>query len=173
MTKKLFLLTLFLLCGLSSCTINQTDIKKRVTETQTATVTVNNLKTFKAQAASFSAFELDYDPDVWELHNEIRKLPYLESRNYPGCVFHQLLGSGNGPFGPELEFTVNDRKFTYYLNIPIESDIEKSHQGILIYYKDPHQDDSIIWGFQVFSENETIEQCFDLVKELLRNLRTE
>ncbi len=173
MIKKHIVFALVLLFALSSCAYVQTDTKNKITITQIATEALSNLKTFKAEAASFSAFELAYDPDVWEQRSEMGKLSYLESRKYPGCVFHQLLGSGNGPFGPELDFTVNERKFTYYLNSPADSSAMKSHQEILIYYKDPQQDDSILWGFQVFSEIKTVDQCFDLVKELLGNLKVE
>ena len=55
---------------LSSCAINPAG-KSNVTENApTVTVTVNSLMTFKAPAASFDAFEIDYDPDVWQERNE-------------------------------------------------------------------------------------------------------
>lgn len=130
--------------------------------------------TFKAPAVSFAAFEIDYDPDVWRQERyEKGSIPYLESINYPGCVFQPLLGSGNGPYGEESHFTIDGRGFTYYLNTSNENTVEKSPQSILIYYKDPDQDFSIRWGFQIFSDYETVDQCFDLVQGLLGNLRNE
>ena len=173
MNKNLFLFNLVALIMLSSCAINQSE-KSNVTENApTVPSKVNSLMTFKAPAVSFDAFEIDYDPDIWQERNEEGTIPYLESINYPGCVFHQLLGSGNGPYGEEYHFTIDGREFTYYLNNPNENAAEKSPQSILIYYKDPDQDFSIRWGFQVSSEYETVDQCFDLVKGLLSNLRIE
>jgi len=84
-----------------------------------------------------------------------------------------LTSSGNGPYGEESHFTIDGREFTYYLNTPNENAAEKSPQSILIYYKDPDQDFSIRWGFQISSDYETVDQCFDLVKGLLSNLRIE
>lgn len=134
-------------------------------------MTKTKFLTYQAPGISFSSFEIDYDPEVWQEQKvEGSTFRYLESVQLPRCVFHDLLGSGNGPYGEEFHFTLDDRVFSYYLNTPDEYPVEKSPQSILIYFKDPNQDFSIRWGFQVFSDYQTVDQCLGLVKGLLSNL---
>lgn len=128
--------------------------------------------TYTAPEISFSAFKIDYDPEQWqEKKVEGSTFHYLESVKVPSCIFQPLLGSGNGPYGEEFHFTIDEKKFTYYLNTPDDYRVEMESQEILIYYKDPNRDSSDSWGFQVFTDSRTVDQCFDLVKKLLSNLR--
>ena len=128
--------------------------------------------TYTAPEISFSAFEIDYDPEQWqEKKVEGSTFHFLESVKVPSCIFQPLLGSGNGPYGEEFHFLIDEREFTYYLNTPEDYPVEKANQEILIYYEDPNRDASNTWGFQVFTDSRTVDQCLELVKELLCNLR--
>jgi hypothetical protein len=174
MKKGLLVRILITLIALSSCSINQSLDSDLPENSPIAESTETSLLTFDAPAVSFDAFEIDYDPDVWQEIKKPKSYSYLESLEYPGCIFQPLYGSGNGPYGEEYSFTLDGREFAYYLNTPNDSAINKSQQSkqeILIYYKDPDHNGDIRWGFQVYSDNEDVEQCFDLVKELLRTLR--
>ncbi|MFZ3151340.1 MAG: hypothetical protein WA116_06630 [Anaerolineaceae bacterium] len=159
---------------LASCSINHDETPRASEIAATGEMTSPKFLTYRAHGISFSAFEIDYDSEVWlEQKVEGSTFRYLESLQQPGCIFHDLAGSGNGPYGEEFQFTLDERKFTYYLNTPDDYPVEKTRQSILIYYKDPNRDSSDLWGFQVFSDYQTVDQCFDLVKELLSNLRIE
>ncbi|MFZ3071506.1 MAG: hypothetical protein WA110_10350 [Anaerolineaceae bacterium] len=171
MNKRHISICLVLLL-LVSCSVDNDETARPTEIAPTGGITTPKILTYKAPGISFSAFEIDYDPEAWQEQKvEGSTLRYLESVQQPGCIFQDLLGSGNGPYGEEFHFTIDGRKFTYYLNTPDDYPVEKAHQSLLIYYKDPKPDSLESWGFQVFADSRMFDQCFDLVKELLKNLR--
>ncbi|NLE84475.1 MAG: hypothetical protein GX603_08180 [Chloroflexi bacterium] len=174
MKKGLLVCILIALMALSSCSMNQSLDSDLPENTPISESTETSLLTFDSPAVSFEAFEIDYAPDVWREIAMPEQYPYLESLEFPGCIFHTLYGSGNGPYGEEYYFSIDGQEFAYYLNAPQESSQEQtqeSSQEILIYLRDPEQSGDIRWGFQVYSNFEDFEQCFDLVKGLLSTLR--
>ncbi len=174
MKKGLFACILIILVALPSCSMNQSLDSDLPENSPIAENTETILLTFDSPAVSFDAFEIDYDPSVWQKLKKPESYSYLESIELPGCIFHTLYGSGKGPYGEEYSFEIDGREFAYYLNTPNDSAAKKNQQTtqeILVYYKDPDQNGEILWGFQVYSDNKDVEQCFDLVKELLRTLR--
>lgn len=174
MNKSQIKICLTIILALTSCSVSQPQTQGAGGMATAANPTKTKFLTYKGPGISFSAFEVDYDPNIWvERQVEKSTFRYLESVQLPRCVFHDLLGSGNGPYGEEFHFTLDEREFAYYLNTPNEYPGEKTRQSILIYYRDPDQDLSVRWGFQVFSDYQTVDQCLDLVKELLSNLRNE
>ena len=173
--KKCLIVCIFItLIMLSSCSINQSLDSDLPENSPIVASTETSLLTFNSPAVSFDAFEIDYDPAAWQEIKKPESYSYLESLEYPVCIFHTLYGSGKGPYGEEYYFEIDGQEFAYYLNTPNESAAEKSQrstQEILIYYKDPDKNEEIRWGFQVYSDQNSVEQCFDLVKGLLSTLR--
>lgn len=113
-------------------------------------------------------FALDFDAEEWGIEENDFGLSGLRSQNLSSCRFQELLGSGNGPYGGRYELNINGKAFYYYLNDP-PGQVEFERKEILVYHEDPSRTENNFWAFQVFAKPDEIEDCFELVKDLLKN----
>ena len=113
-------------------------------------------------------FALDFDAEEWGIEENDYGFSGLRSQNLSSCRFQELLGSGNGPYGERYELNINGKAFYYYLN-DLPGQVEFERKEILVYHEDPSRTENNFWAFQVFAKPDEIEDCFELVKDLLKN----